>query len=131
MIGAALAAMLGFAIAACERAVEQEPAAEKPSEPAPVTEMALNDEIWLTDENRVKTDMPVGVVASSKASEAEEAEASFAITWTVTGNLKANTVDVYLGDGAPSRQADRSDDRSGSGYVWVYQGFRRRYVGGR
>ena len=100
MIGAALA-VLGFATA-CERAVDK-PAAEKASEPASVTELALNDAIWLTDKNRVKTDMPVEVVASSEASEDDypspalvPPEASFAITWTVTGNLEANTVDVYL-----------------------------------
>ena len=88
MIGAALAVLLGFATA-CERAVDK-PAAEKPSEPEPATELALNDAIRLTDENLVKTNMPVGVVASSKA------EASFAITWTVSGDLGANAVDVYL-----------------------------------
>ena len=81
MIGAALAVLLGFATA-CERAVDK-PAVEKPSEPASEAELAVKDTIWLTDENRVKTDMPVGVVPTS--SEASEAEAPFAITWTVSG----------------------------------------------
>lgn len=103
MIGAALVAvMLGFAIAACERAVDK-PAVEKPPEPVPGTELALNDAIRLTDENQVKTDIPVEVVAYSEAFEddhtlaaLEPPEAPFAITWTVSGNLEANTVDVYL-----------------------------------
>ena len=93
MIGAALAVLLGFAITACERVVDK-PAVEKSPEPAASeAELAVKDTIWLTDENRVKTDMPVGLVpASSKAS---EAEALFGITWTVQGYLEANTTSVY------------------------------------
>ena len=93
MVGAALAVLLGFAITACERVVDK-PAVEKSPEPrASEAELALKYAIRLTDENQVKTDMPVGVVPTF--SEASKAEASFAITWTVSGNLEANTIDVY------------------------------------